>query len=238
MKKLLIAPVIILLYLSISSSSHASYIPETCTPIYGGGITCQTSDKFTLNKKVLNPDSISEKGTAQFVDNLSINDPKYSPSQIVKFELKVVNTENKTLNNLKLTDILPTQTAFISGPGSFDSNSNTITIKIDKLNPKESKKYIVEAKIKDAQSINIDEGIICTVNQATLTKDRDESRDISQFCIVTKNTATYPKGGFPVQSSPKMSQTPSTGAGLIGLIALIPIGGAGIILRRKISIKK
>jgi hypothetical protein len=50
-------------------------------PIYGGGQTC-TSYNFTINKLV----QIPGKGGGNFVDNLSINDPRFSPSQTINYQ--------------------------------------------------------------------------------------------------------------------------------------------------------
>ena len=51
-----------------------------CQAVYGGWQTCTTYN-FTIEKLVQIPNG------SNFVDNLSINDPKYSPSQTINYEL-------------------------------------------------------------------------------------------------------------------------------------------------------
>jgi uncharacterized repeat protein (TIGR01451 family) len=216
--------------LATAGSTYASYGSEACTPIYGGGVTCETSNKFVLDKKVLNPESISKGGAEVYVDNLSINDPKYVPGQTIKFELNVTNTGTSTLNTLTLTDILPSYVNFVSGSGNFNEETNTLRFDITNLNAGETRKFIIVGTIDSAETLPSDQGITCVVNQASVTFENDESKDNSQFCI-EKVIATT-KGGLPVMPAPDMEQTPSTGPGL-ALLGLIPAALGGLLLRRK-----
>lgn len=227
MKRLIVASSIVLFGLIGAGTTHAYYGSTGCEPIYGGGQSCETSNKFTLDKKVMNPTS-TKGGSTNFVDNLSINDPKYAPSQTIVFELTVTNTGNSTLKEVIVTDTLPSYVAFVSGPGSYDKNSKVVTFKVTDLKAGESKRYTIEAKVVDASKIPGNSGIVCAVNQASAKYNGDESRDNSQFCI-EKTT----KGGFPVQPAPKMTQTPSTGAESLALIGLIPAAAGGLFLRRR-----
>jgi len=52
-----------------------------CTPIYGGGESCPDYS-FSIQKHVQKPG----KNGGDFVNNLSINDPKYAPNQNVTFQ--------------------------------------------------------------------------------------------------------------------------------------------------------
>lgn len=204
-----------------------TYGGVNCQPIYGGGQTCETTSKFFLDKKVLNP-----SGTvATYVDNLSTNDPKYSPNQTVKFQLTVKNTGNTSLNELTLTDIMPDFVTFVSGPGTFNAASRTLTFKILNLNANETRVFTVEAKVVDSPSLPSGQGAVCVVNQASLIFGSDESKDNSQFCIQIPTG----KGGFPVLGTPAVTQTPATGPEMLPLIGLIPAGLSGLFLRRKAS---
>lgn len=228
MKKTLVIGLALTFGLMTAGNSFASYGSEACQPIYGGGETCQSSSKFTLDKKVLNPTSNTKGGTEQFVDNLSINDAKYAAGQTVKFQLTVTNTGNTTLNELTLTDLLPGYVTFVSGPGSFDKNTNTLTLKVLNLNPNESRAYIVAAKVKDANLLPSGQGVVCMVNQAKAISGNDESRDNSQFCV-----EKITKGGFTVMQPPTMTKTPATGPEMLPLFGLIPAAFGGFLLRRK-----
>lgn len=229
MKKLFITALVFMFGIFTAGYSYASYGSTNCTPIYGGGTTCESSNKFTLDKKVLNPESNSKGGNEQYVDNLSINDIRFNPKQTIKFELTVQNTGDKTLNELVLEDVLPAQISFVSGPGSFDKNSNTLSLNIVNLNPNESRKFIIVTKANDSNSLPSGQGIICVVNQAVVRSGNDESRDNSQFCIEKAVT----KGGLPVMPAPNMTQTPSTGAESLALIGLIPAAVGGLLLKRR-----
>lgn len=210
------------------NTSYASYGSEACQPIYGGGQTCATTNRFVLDKKVLNPQAT--KGNVQaYVDNLSVNDPKYSPTQKVKFQLVATNTGDSTLSNLTLTDTIPDYVDFVSGPGKFDKDTRTLTYNISSLNPNESKKYTVEVKVKSTESLPSSQGVVCVVNQASLKLEDNESKDNSQFCI----QKTLTKGGLPVMPAPNMTQTPATGPEMLPLLGLIPAALGGLFLRKR-----
>jgi uncharacterized repeat protein (TIGR01451 family) len=229
MKKLLVTTSVVLFGLFAAGTSYASYGSVNCTPIYGGGTSCESSNKFVLDKKVLNPDSVSKGGNEQYVDNLTINNSKFAPGQTIKFELTVTNTGDKTLNELVLKDILPSYITFVSGPGSYDKNSNTLSFNILNLNAGESRKFILVTKANSADQLPNGQGVVCVVNQASVVVGNDESRDNSQFCI----EKTVTKGGLPVMPAPKMTQTPSTGAESLALFGLIPAALSGVFLRRR-----
>jgi len=213
---------------SAFATSNGGYGTIECQPIYGGGETCETSNKFVLDKKVLHP--TQTKGNVEvYVDNLTVNDPKYAPGQTIKFQLSVTNTGSSKLDEVTFTDYLPNYLVFVSGPGTFDSNSNKLTYKIENLNSNETKQFIIAAKVKDANVLPNTQSTVCVVNQASITSGRDESRDNSQFCI----EKTVTKGGLPVMPAPKMTQTPSTGAESLALLGLIPAAVGGLFLRRR-----
>lgn len=222
----------ITLSLFLASGSYASYGSEACQPIYGGGQTCVTTGKILIDKKVLHPTQKTKGGIlSTFVDNLSINDPKYSPLQTVGFQLTVTNTGDSTLSEVKVTDIFPAYLNFVAGPGNFDAAARTLTFNIVNLNPNESRKFNIETKVVAPDSLPSGQGVVCVVNQAGALFDNQESKDNSQFCIERKVTA---KGGLPVVDAPKgMTKTPATGPEMLPLIGLIPAGAAGFYLRRR-----
>lgn len=234
MFKAFILSIALLTFGGISAgSAYASYGSVACQPIYGGGQTCLTSDKIVLDKKVLNPSS--SKGNVQaFVDNLSVNDPKYSASQNIKFELTVSNTSDSTISEITVSDTFPSYIEFVKGSGNFDSNTKTLTFKVTNLNADESRKYIVEGKVVSADMLPSGQGVVCVVNQAAAKTGSNESLDNSQFCI--ERTVITTKGGIPVMDSPKgLKQTPSTGPEMLSLFGLIPAALAGFLLRKKTS---
>ena len=200
-----------------------------CQPIYGGGQTC-TSYSFSVQKLVETPG----KGGQGYVNNLSINDPKYSPNQQVNFEIIVTNTDSQTIPAITVVDTFPQFVEFVSGPGSFNSDNKTLTFTINNLGAGQSKTYVVSGKIADANSLPTDQGIMCLTNQAAATDSNGLMNSASsQFCVQKSILgASQPQ----VFSAPVVVKTPATGPEMLPLFALLPGGLAGFILRKK-SIK-
>jgi len=195
-----------------------------CEPIYGGGETCVSKGFLILNKTVKNPT------TGGFVDNLSqTTDPKFGPSQDVTFKLTIVNTGGQNFSEVSVTDILPSYLDFISGPGTFDSNTKKLTFKITNLGAGESRTETIVARVSG--SVPTDPAVNCVINHAKAVSDVNEASDISQVCL--QNTTT--KGGFQVLGTPTVKQTPATGPEMLPLFGLIPAGISGLFLRRKAS---
>ena len=200
-----------------------------CQPIYGGGQTC-TSYSFSVQKLVETPG----KGGQGYVNNLSINDPKYSPSQQVNFEIIVTNTDSQTIPAITVVDTFPQFVGFVSGPGSFNSDNKTLTFTINDLGAGQSKTYVVSGKIADANSLPTDQGIMCLTNQAAATDSNGLMNSASsQFCVQKSILGTSEPQVF---STPVVVKTPATGPEMLPLFALLPGGLAGFILRKK-SIK-
>lgn len=197
----------------------------SCQPIYGGGQNCITAGGISINKTVQNPQN------GQFVDNLSVNDPRFSPNQIVTFQISVINTGSSQVPQVIVKDIFPNYVNFVSGPGNFDNNSKTLTFIAYNLNPNETRNFTLQGKIVDTNQLPSDT-ITCIVNQSMLTAtDSSQAQDNSQFCIQKEQTVT--KGGLPIVPPTTMTTTPATGPEMIPLIGMIPAGIAGWFLRKK-----
>ena len=207
---------------------YGSYGVQNCQPIYGGGETCVTSNKILLNKTVKNPQ------TGMFVDNLSINDPRYGTNQSITFQLTVTNTGDSVISQATVTDQMPSYVTNVTGPGSV-SKGGLLTFTVNNLNVNESRTYTISGTTVAANSLPSNQSVACTVNQASATVGNETSSDNSQFCI--EKNATVPaattKGGLPVMPAPKMNQTPATGAESLALLAMVPSALAGFALRRK-----
>lgn len=205
-------------FLSFTSINAAG----TCQPLYGGGQygNCPLEGGIVVNKTVQNPQNKA------FVDNLGINDPKFSPDQGVSFQITVTNTSNEKVNKITVKDVFPKSIIFNGGIGTFDKKSNTLTFDIPSLNPNESKTITLSAKIVPEKSLSTDKTTICEINQATATVvDTNKSaQDTAQLCI---------QKGLQVFSAPKVTTTPSTGPEALSLLALIPTGIVGFLTRRK-----
>jgi len=207
----------ILLLLGALSVLPAKALAD-CQPIYGGGQTC-TSFNFTIDKKV----QIPGKGGGNFVDNLSINDPRFSPSQTISYQLIVTNTGNETIPTLIIKDNFPQFINFVSGAGSYDANSKTLSFTVNNLGAGQSQTFNLTAKTADSKTVPA--GITCVVNQAVVDDEHgDSTSDSSQACI-QNSTAVLPAATVKV--------TPPTGPELIPLALLLPGALGGLFLRKK-----
>ncbi len=192
------------------------FAETSCQPVYGGGQTCTSSSKITIDKKVLNPK------TNLMVDNLEINDPRYQPSFIIVFQIKVTNTGKNTLSKVDIKDIFPQYVSFSAGDGNFDANTKTVSISTPNLKPNETRTFNILGRIVSKDQLP--QGVVCVINQAISTNDGTLSQDNAQFCI----EAPAPS----LQPSPNIQTTPPTGPEALVLFSLIPMGVSGFLLKR------
>src|SRR3989338_9241793 len=87
------------------------------SPVYGGGVIAPKEGEVIIDKMVKNPASGS------FVDHLGPTDPKYRPTDIVYFQIKVQNPSDERLDVVEITDSLPDFVDFMTGPGNYDSET-------------------------------------------------------------------------------------------------------------------
>src|SRR5688500_19184342 len=106
-----------ILFFSVASTAVASGV-SSCQPIYGGGETCEEKVKFTINKLVKSP---AKDGA--FVENLTINDPRYPAGSNISFKITVTNSGNKDITNLNVVDQFPQFLTFVSGARSEEHTS-------------------------------------------------------------------------------------------------------------------
>lgn len=223
-----------ILSLSLFLFSSRVYAEDTgCVAIYGGGEVCPQKGNIVVNKKVLNPQ------TGALVDTLGINDFKFSSDQTVNFKITVTNTGQAMLSKVTVKDILPQFLTFVSGPGSFDANTKTLTFDVTNLNAGESRTFDVTAKVVTSDQMPSDKTITCVFNQAIGTSDSQISQDNVQLCIqkVVPTQTPTTKGGLKVFPPQPVVTTPSTGPEMIPLMGLIPAGIGGFFLK-KFSIRK
>ena len=222
-----IAGAFVLTSLAGQAQASGSEGVSQCQIVYGGGQTCKDITKFTIDKKVQR----TTKG-GEFVDNLSMNDEKFAPEQQITFKITVKNTGDKTIEDLDVADILPQELVFVSGPGNFDTNTRTLSYRIESLDAGKTHENTFVVKSKPANELPADKGIICTTNTArSVAQDNSTAQDTSEVCI-QKSVVTKP-GTPQVFKGGTVKETPSTGPEMLALIGLIPAGAAGMYLRRK-----
>ncbi len=194
---------------------------SNCQAIYGGGEVCPTDVKFTIDKKVQKP----TKGGG-YVDNLSVNDEKFAPTQNVSFEITLQNTGSKDVA-LQVTDILPSYLTYVSG-GTYDSNSKQVKNEVA-LKVGETKKLTIVAKVVESSNLPENQSIVCITNVAKAADNAGTTaEDNAQLCI-EKGKTTTPE----VQPQVPAKSIPSTGPEALALFLLPPVGAAGLYLRRK-----
>lgn len=235
----------------LGAATIVSADTTNCQPIYGGGSSCEQQGNISINKMVLDPSSDNSKGSSEaYVENLGVSDNRYSADENASFQVILTNTGNKTINSISVKDIFPQFVTFEKATiwdkdtkqekplsASFDSNSKTVTVTLDKLEPGEDKqqKLFFRGKIVSSASLPNDTGINCVVNQAFATAENKTSQDNAQLCIQKDVLGATPttKGGLPVFPPTEVKKTPNTGAEAFALIGLIPSALAGFALRRK-----
>lgn len=194
-----------------------------CQAVYGGQ-SC-TSSNFTINKLV----QVPGKGGGNFVDNLGVNDQRFSPSQTINYQLIVTNTGSNTIGTLNITDTFPQFINFVSGAGSFNSNTKTLTFTINNLGGGQSQTFNLQAQT--ANSATIPMGVTCVVNQASVNDNNgNTASDSSQACIQNGVNPTPTPIILPPTT---VKTTPSTGPEMLPLLALIPGALGGLVLRNK-----
>lgn len=159
--------------LSFLSTLFPVLAAVTCTTQYGGGQTCTTTGQLLLNKKVYDPNS------KQMVDNLTINDYKFTAGEEVTFSIDVKNVGDSTINNLTFTDTLPAFLTWTSGD---------LTSTIDSLTPGQTRTFTVKAKVNES-------GAGCAVNTALATAEGISDQDTAQVCLKGTVPAEIPQAG-------------------------------------------
>lgn len=225
MKKLFSAPLALLFFL-LSITTVFAAGGSNCQIIYGGGEVCPPGKNFTINKMVLSP----LKGGG-YVENLGTNDAKFAPNQNVTFQITVKNTGSSKINDMQVVDTFPQYLTFMSGEGRWDASNGKLTFTLD-LDPGKSRTFSFVAKIANVGVFKSNEGIVCLINEARATDSTGlNGMDSTQFCVQKNMTSELPQP--QVMKGGPITQTPPTGPGMLGLLALIPSGIGGFLLRRK-----
>ena len=229
MKKTITSFALALMATAVLATSSAFAAGESnCQIIYGGGQVCSQSVKFTINKLVQNPG----KG-GEYVDNLTANDNKYTAGKTVSFKIIVTNTGSTTLTNLSVVDTFPQHINFSAGAGSYDAGNKKLSFTVPSLAAGKSQEFVISGKVVDEGNLPSNAGITCVTNTVRAVDNSGATaEDASQVCI-QKNVFGTPAP--EVFQKVPVKQVPATGPELYSLIALIPTGLAGVMLRRKSS---
>lgn len=195
------------------------YYLSSNIPVYAGcggqyESPCQ-SYSILVDKMVQKP------GTSDYVDNLSVSDPRYKPGQTVMFKVTVKNTSNATIGELTAKDYVPSYLTPIEGPGTYDSATRMVTWNGGYFGVDEQKTWYFKMGIDSQANLPANQGLFCLVNKAQAWSNDKTDDDSSQFCI-EKQVSTPPK-------------VPSAGPEMgLALTAIQLAGvGMGIYLRKR-----
>jgi len=152
----------------------------TCEPIYGGGERCFGTGDILIDKTVKNPSS------NLFVDNLGVNDPKFSPGELVLYRLEVKNTGSSEFGKVTVKDVFPSYLDFVWGPAGWNSDSRTLQFDVYNLKSGESRQYEVMTRVFGQENLPADRSLICVVNTASAEADGKSDSDQAQICFEKK----------------------------------------------------
>ncbi len=190
--------------LSLLLSPSPAYAAVRCETQYGGREVCVRTGQLQIDKEVFNPQE------NKFVDNLGINDRKFSPGEEIIFKLKIKNVGDATFDKVSVNDSLPSLLEIISGSTSF-----TIT----DLTPGETEEREIKAKVTASGNFPVDKTLVCVVNTAEATSGNEKDRDTAQVCLERKAVGPAPAA--------KPTELPPTGPeDWLPLLALSLLTGA------------
>lgn len=116
----------------------------------------------------------------EYVDNIEASKKTFFEKDIVEFQIRIENIGNETLTNIKVKDNLPKYLSLIFYPGTFNKTENMVEWTIDKLDPGQSKEYLIRAKIQNATKIS---ALTKQTNRAEAKVDNLSDSDNASYFI-------------------------------------------------------
>jgi len=163
---------------------------------------------------------------SKYVDNISSSTRTFRNGDVVEFFVKVTNSGDTKLKNIKVTDNLPPFLKLIFYPGSYNSTDNKVEWTIDELNAGHSQEFLIRAKIDKATEVKT---LTRETNVASVRVDELGARDDATYYILHKEVSTVEDGKGEII-------VPVTGSGtlIFETIGVISAGLTGLALRKKI----
>lgn len=150
----------------------------------------------------------------EYKDNILSSEKIFYEDDIIEFKIRIENSGDSTLKNIKVTDKLPPFLKIIFNPGSYNETDNTVEWTIDELKAGHSQEFLIRAKIDQSKDVY------------TLTKETN----VAEACvdeICDKDDAIYYIGdGVSIPNSGDASLLIKTGIVISGALA-------GFVLRKK-----
>ena len=161
----------------------------------------------------------------KYVDNIASSVRTFKNGDLIEFYVKVTNSGDTNLKNIKVTDNLPPFLKLIFYPGKYNTTDNKIEWTIDELNAGHSQKFLIRAKIDKATNVNT---LTKETNVANARVDELGARDDATYYILNTGTTKADVKGQVI--------VPETGSAslIIETVGVISIGLSGLALRKKI----
>lgn len=161
---------------------------QSCTNQYGAAVACQPVN-LTINKQVKHPTS------GLFVENILSTDTPYSPESEVLYRMVIRNSSGETMNPVTVTDQLPAELAFVSGPGMYSTPGKpggTLTFTMENMIAGQTRTQEVLVKVEPKTATKCD-----IVNTARVTSPARPSgdSDTARICVSTA-APVLPVAGF------------------------------------------
>ena len=165
-------------------------------------------------------------GDTIYVDNIPSSMRTFKNEDLIEFYVKVTNSGDVNLKNIKVIDNLPPFLKLIFYPGVYNSTDNKIEWVISELNAGHSQKFLIRGKIDKASEVKT---LTKETNVASVWVDGIEARDDSSYYILNQGTTTVKDGKGEII-------IPVTGSGdlILETIGVISMGLTGFAMRKKI----
>jgi len=204
-KKLIVIVTPIAVSLLVAGFMGNTKVYASCEPNYGGGETCIYNKSIKITKDV----KVIEDNGSDYKDKVT----GVKKTETVEFRITVKNVGEVEVDNMKMTDKLPSELDRVGGDG--------LTEYFDNFKPGETKEFKIKATINSDEfdRENFDK---CVVNKAELHfGDKFEGADTATVCY-SKGTVTELPGTGPDLGI-------ATGIAGFGLTVL------GFLVKRKIA---
>lgn len=142
-----------------------------CETQYGGTEVCVTTGQLQVDKEVFDPQN------NKYVDNLGINDYKFSPGELISFRINIKNVGDALLSKVTVTDT--------PQAGFLDLATGALNFDLIDLKPGETKQQELKLRVVDASKLP-QNNVICVINTAQANADSNSDKDTAQLCLERK----------------------------------------------------
>lgn len=155
------------------------------------------SYRIVVDKMVGKPGTSNDATVYEYVDNLSVSDPRFKPDQIVFFKVKIKNTSTTKLVGMEVRDTVPSYLDPLEGPGTYNSTTREVVWNAGDFNVDEEKTYYLKMRVLTQANLPSDKGLFCVSNFVKASSSNAYDDDTSQLCIEKQVTPgkTVPSAG-------------------------------------------